>query len=357
MTSILEKKNSPHVQAYELLLALLAQSASPMQERLPTLNEMAKRFGVGVTAVRQAVKKLETQGYLVTRQGSGIYATGRTTRMLRIGLFGRANGHLWEDITNELINTFGIDPAVVLTMIPFYENETAGNERARLRQRLLTDGLDVLLAVGMRRTPEDQQLLDELHSQVKIIDIYNQNTKAAADLAIRGAVLSDQVSGHKMAMQHLIDVGCREILILSHGSAAVHEDACRQVAQSSALGVSIYIHQGSPDTQTHYARDVLDLMARHKNIDGIHGLGDFRIAKVVPSLKKAGYRIPQDLKLIGYGDTAWSELMDVPLSTVNTQPERIAQLAYDMVRQGELTQQHRVQPRLVIRQSSLPVSE
>lgn len=352
MASVTQKKNSPQVQAYELLLGLLTDLPSSSQERLPTLNQLAKQFGVGVTAVRQAVNKLETQGYLVSRQGSGIYPTGRTTRMLRVGLFGKTQGHLWEDLANALINTFGIDPEIVLAMIPYYENETAEKELTRLKHRLLTDGLDVLLAVDMPRTIENQKVLSELQSLVKIIDIYRKSTNAATGQSQNGAVISDHVHGNKLAMQHLIDVGCRKILILSHGSAALHEEACKQVAKASAHDVSIYIHQGSPNTQPDYASDVLDLLGRHKNIDGIQGFSDFRIAKVAPALKQAGYRIPHDLKLIGYGDTAWSELMDVPLSTINTQPAQIAKLAYDMIRQRNLQQQHSVKPVLVVRQST-----
>lgn len=357
MTSTFEKKNSPQSQAYESLLVLLADHASPTPKRLPTLNLMARQFGVGISAVRQAVNKLEAQGYLSTRQGSGIFTTGRTTHTLRIGLFGRAHGHLWEDIARELINTFGINPEIVLTMIPFYENETADKELARIQHRLLTDGLDVMLAVGMKRILQDQLVINELQSQVKIIDIYNQSTHTTTDSKtdskIRGAVLSDQTAGHKMATQHLINIGCRKILILSHGSAPLQEEACRQVTSASEHDVSVYIHQGSPNTQPNYASDVVDLLCRHKHIDGIHGFSDFRIAKVVPALKLAGYQLPQDIKLIGYGDTAWSELMDVPLSTVNTQPEKIAKLAYDMIRHGDLSQRHHVKPRLVIRQSTI----
>src|SRR5438552_16784502 len=42
-------------------------------DRLPSIMEMAKRFGVGHPTVREALKKLETIGVIEIRHGSGVY--------------------------------------------------------------------------------------------------------------------------------------------------------------------------------------------------------------------------------------------------------------------------------------------
>src|SRR5262245_31483425 len=44
-------------------------------ERLPTIMEMARRFGVGHPTVREALKKLEAIGVVEIRHGSGVYVT------------------------------------------------------------------------------------------------------------------------------------------------------------------------------------------------------------------------------------------------------------------------------------------
>jgi GntR family transcriptional regulator, transcriptional repressor for pyruvate dehydrogenase complex len=44
-------------------------------DRLPTIMEMARRFGVGHPTVREALKKLETMGVVEIRHGSGVYVT------------------------------------------------------------------------------------------------------------------------------------------------------------------------------------------------------------------------------------------------------------------------------------------
>ena len=42
-------------------------------ERLPSIAEMARRFGVGPPTLREALKKLETVGMVDIRHGSGVY--------------------------------------------------------------------------------------------------------------------------------------------------------------------------------------------------------------------------------------------------------------------------------------------
>jgi GntR family transcriptional regulator, transcriptional repressor for pyruvate dehydrogenase complex len=52
-------------------------------ERLPTIMEMARRFGVGHPTVREALKKLEAIGIVEIRHGSGVYVT-RTQDVLML---------------------------------------------------------------------------------------------------------------------------------------------------------------------------------------------------------------------------------------------------------------------------------
>lgn len=44
-------------------------------DRLPSIMEMARRFGVGHPTVREALKKLETIGVVEIRHGSGVYVS------------------------------------------------------------------------------------------------------------------------------------------------------------------------------------------------------------------------------------------------------------------------------------------
>lgn len=51
-------------------------------DRLPTINDMADRFGVGHPTLREALKKLETLGLVNVRHGSGVYVQADRERLI-----------------------------------------------------------------------------------------------------------------------------------------------------------------------------------------------------------------------------------------------------------------------------------
>jgi GntR family transcriptional repressor for pyruvate dehydrogenase complex len=51
-------------------------------DRLPSITEMASRFGVGHATLREALKKLETIGVVSIRHGSGIYVSENPDALL-----------------------------------------------------------------------------------------------------------------------------------------------------------------------------------------------------------------------------------------------------------------------------------
>ena len=52
---------------------LIVEGGYDPGDRLPAINEMARRFGVGHPTLREALKKLETVGTVDIRHGSGVY--------------------------------------------------------------------------------------------------------------------------------------------------------------------------------------------------------------------------------------------------------------------------------------------
>ena len=55
--------------------SLIQQGEYAEGDRLPSIMEMARSFGVGHPTLREALKKLETMGVVEIRHGSGVYVT------------------------------------------------------------------------------------------------------------------------------------------------------------------------------------------------------------------------------------------------------------------------------------------
>lgn len=66
-------------------------------DRLPSIAEMARRFGVGPPTLREALKKLEAVGMVEIRHGSGVYVTQNEDVLLL------SNPVYAGDVTNKLL--------------------------------------------------------------------------------------------------------------------------------------------------------------------------------------------------------------------------------------------------------------
>lgn len=53
--------------------AMIREGEYQLGDRLPSIMEMARRFGVGHPTIREALKKLEAMGFVEIRHGSGVY--------------------------------------------------------------------------------------------------------------------------------------------------------------------------------------------------------------------------------------------------------------------------------------------
>lgn len=67
--------NLKYVQLYDILRQQILQEAYKFGQQLPTEFEMSDRYGVSRQTVRSALKKLETDGYISRKQGSGSYVS------------------------------------------------------------------------------------------------------------------------------------------------------------------------------------------------------------------------------------------------------------------------------------------
>ncbi len=80
---LIEKSNLADDLAARIMKSIRSGSYRP-GDRLPTIMEMARRFGVGHPTVREALKKLEMIGVVEIKHGSGVYV-GKSQDMILVG--------------------------------------------------------------------------------------------------------------------------------------------------------------------------------------------------------------------------------------------------------------------------------
>jgi len=164
----------------------------------------------------------------------------------------------------------------------------------------------------------------------------------------------------RLATGHLIERGCRRIAHIAgpqltpgvgrlNGYRAALEEA--GLAQPEA-----YVVHATDDTSGYQAaRQLLELSPRP---DAIFGYNDPTAAGAMKAILEAGISIPQDIKVIGVGNVHYSDLLRVPLSTIDQSSTSIGQQAADILVKAIGSKRKRpprtviVEPALIAREST-----
>jgi len=92
--------------------------------------------------------------------------------------------------------------------------------------------------------------------------------------------------------------------------------------------------------------------------DAIFGYNDPAAAGAMKAILEAGYRIPEQIKVIGAGNVHYSDLLRVPLSTVDQRSTGIGEQAARILAKAITSKRRRpaaailIEPTLVVRESS-----
>jgi LacI family transcriptional regulator len=164
-----------------------------------------------------------------------------------------------------------------------------------------------------------------------------------------------------LATEHLLAQGCRRIAHLR--GPAVSTGRGRLQGYRRALeraGVKIrpeYIVEGDFGDTGGY-RAMLRLLQLSPVPDGVFCYNDPVAAGAIKAVLEAGLRVPDQIAIIGAGNVHYSDLLRVPLSTVDQSSsvigERAAELLSEAMNARKRSEPRRVfiPPRLVVRDSS-----
>lgn len=164
----------------------------------------------------------------------------------------------------------------------------------------------------------------------------------------------------RRAVSHLIENGRRNILMLSQKK--LQNIACirdRQLGYRDALAEHgmrerIHVIRGLKNQVCAFFKDLPAL----DKVDGIFCDGDDLAALCIRPLKALGYRIPEDIAMIGFGDSSLSQLTSPPLSSVSRSLDKQVYKAIDLllkILESEVPYDpgfHEVETDLVVREST-----
>ncbi|MBC9725437.1 LacI family DNA-binding transcriptional regulator [Streptomyces sp. TRM68367] len=177
------------------------------------------------------------------------------------------------------------------------------------------------------------------------------------------SVSVDDVAGGRIAVQHLLDRGATDILVVN-GERGIRQCADRYqgARQSVRTRRAARLDQVVAEEMTvAYGTKIADQLDELP--DGVFCTNDFLAAGLCRGLTERGVRIPGDIQVVGYGDLDIASFGATTLTTVRQPVEDLGRAAVEMLldeieARAEHAHETRVfAPGLVIRDSTRPPAD
>ncbi|WP_328474103.1 LacI family DNA-binding transcriptional regulator [Streptomyces sp. NBC_00448] len=351
----------------------------------PTLEEVAVRAGVGrgtvsrvingsprvseraKAAVEAAIAEL---GYVPNRAARAL--AGNRTDAIALVIPEPETRLFAEPYFSDIIRGIGAELAdtdmqLLLTLI------RTPKERARFAQYLAAHRVDGVLLVSVH---EDDPLPDLLE-QLDMPAVLNGRR---SDLESVSYVDADNVGGARAAVAHLIERGRRRVATITGPLdmyvARSRLDGYRQAVAEAGLGGgggasspgvsgSSGSSGGSSEeliaagdfTEEGGRRAMRELLARRPDVDGVFAASDVMAAGARAVLREEGRRVPDDVALVGFEDSAIARHMDPALTSVRQPTEEMgrtmARVLLEEIAERESVRRHVVLATELVRRESV----
>lgn len=294
---------------------------------MPTIKDVARLAGVSVATVSRV---LNNKGYVNTdtkqKVDEAIAKLQYRPNVVARGLAGKKTGTIaliLPDISNPFFPEMarGVEDVASdlgYTVILCNSDDQGDKEKSYI-EILKQKFIDGLIFASHTLQPDDIKHISNNGIAMVVLD----RAPAADGYCL---VRSRNQEGAKLAVQHLLDIGCQKI-------AHIYGPRETITAQERLMGYEEMVKDlpwYSPSLMVpgNFSIDggalaVEQLLERHPDVDGIFAANDLMAVGALKRLMKLGIRVPDQMALCGFDGINLTEIIEPELST-------IAQPIYDM---------------------------
>ncbi|TDQ42165.1 LacI family DNA-binding transcriptional regulator [Aureibacillus halotolerans] len=290
-----------------------------------TVNDVAKEAGVSRTTVSRVVtgsgpvsentkrrvhQALESLGYI-----PNLIARGLKTSTQFIGV-----------ISHDMRNPYFIEVMAGIesvlrqagrTMVHVNSNDDLALEERNIYQLLSTRVEGMLLLSNLAQ--EGHPMIETAKKQVPIVVVEG---------SIQGvpAVNTDNAKGTRLALEHLWELGHRDI-----GYCSLNNDIYAWRSRFKAYCEFMEEQHAYNEDYVFIGEDYIDQLSYYHHVkqlpSALFAMNDSNALNVYSWCRDKQIRIPEDLSIVGFDDLPVSSIIDPPLTTVSQPVKEIGELA------------------------------
>jgi len=222
-------------------------------------------------------------------------------------------------------------------------------------QALVDHRVDGLLVSHSKTTFDFNHFKEVIDAHVPLVFIDRFVEDISTD-----RVFTDDFMGGKLITEHLLSQGRNRILHLATSKKLkVGYERHRGFAEAlHKAGVSYHedfvLYCDTPQKVLE-ARDLI--LEKAPKIDGIFAVNDFTAIAVLNVLRDAGYRIPGDIAVAGFGDDPIAQAIRPQLTTVEQNGFNMGKIAVEMLLERLENPDQKIQPRSIVQKVTLKVRD
>lgn len=287
-----------------------------------TLKDVARELGLSTGTVSMALNNsprisAETKRQVHTAVRALGYRPNNFGRGLRSGksrLVGYFSNHLDASFFAEIFHGAGEKLAEreygILSCWP--ETRSAGNISHNL-DMMLSKNVDGIIFVGgdwLMLGGEAFQMLNERNIPFVFCSRYCQSSEVPF-------IVTDDLLGGELAADCLLQHGHRVIL-------CEYNDSIERRMRGNLNAINRY--SDAKSVVFYHASEVPELIKKH-NATAVLTFSDVHAFDVMHALRQAGYRVPDDVSIVGYDDIEYAARPEFDLTTIRQQRKKLGELA------------------------------
>jgi len=180
---------------------------------------------------------------------------------------------------------------------------------------------------------DDQQLRQLCENKFPMVLIHRT---PPAGLEIPYVTVENRDATRRL-MDHLIEVHGRRHIIFMHGPADQEDSRWREAGYRASLEAHGMVYDPDLTLRGDFERDIAEASMRgflkmgHPEFDAVFAGDDDAAIGALMALKEAGYRVPEDVSLVGFDDQKLSAFLNPPLTTVRAPTELVGRVASENI--------------------------
>ena len=299
---------------------------------MASIREVAKRAGVSPATVSRVINgTARVDEEKRERVEKAIEETGFRPNELARALY-RKSSKIIGVIVPDIENPFFSELAKAIEKEAYEQeyrillcnsDDQKEKELANLQMlaQLQADGV-----ILMTNTGEKSQSYEAVSMPIVFVD------RRLDEMGQISVIEADHYAGGKLAAEYLIACGCRKITCirgpqeLSSGKKRYegYREVCRQYSMKERFVDSTYKYEDG-------AKAAEEVLRRYPDTDGIIACNDMTAVSVYKVLQKRGYRVPDDIQIIGFDGVKFGRFLTPELTTVAQPIKEMGKCAVQMI--------------------------